>query len=49
MAWDMAEELPLILSDGTNSYIYSPGDLPVEQINGSEMPTYLHHDQQGSI
>ncbi len=33
MAWDMAEELPLILSDGTNSYIYGPDGLPVEQIN----------------
>lgn len=49
LAWDMAEELPLILSDGTNSYIYGPGGVPVEQINSSETPTYLHHDQQGSI
>jgi RHS repeat-associated protein len=48
-AWDMTEELPLILSDGTNSYIYGPGGLPVEQISGAETPTYLHHDQQGSI
>jgi RHS repeat-associated protein len=48
-AWDMTEALPLILSDGTNSYIYGPGGLPVEQISGAETPTYLHHDQQGSI
>jgi RHS repeat-associated protein len=48
-AWDMTEELPLILSDGTNSYIYGPGGLPIEQISGAETPTYLHHDQQGSI
>ncbi len=48
-AWDVTEGVPLILSDGTNSYIYGPGGLPVEQINGSETPTYLHHDQQGSI
>jgi RHS repeat-associated protein len=48
LAWDMAEELPLILSDGTNSYIYGPGGVPLEQINSSETPTYLHHDQQGS-
>jgi RHS repeat-associated protein len=48
-AWDMAEELPVILSDGTNSYIYGPGDLPVEQINNSTGTVqYLHHDQQGS-
>ena len=49
LAWDMAEGTPLILSDGTNSYIYGPGGVPIEQINGAETPTYLHHDQQGSI
>ena len=48
-AWDMTEGLPLILSDGTNSYIYGPGGLPVEQINNSTGTVeYLHHDQQGS-
>jgi len=49
LAWDMTEELPLILSDGTNSYIYGPGGVAVEQISGAETPSYLHHDQQGSI
>ncbi len=34
----MAEELPLILSDGTNSYIYGPGGLPIEQINNTTAP-----------
>jgi RHS repeat-associated protein len=48
LAWDMAEELPLILSDGTNSYIYGPDGLPVEQISSGGTVTYLHHDQQGS-
>jgi RHS repeat-associated protein len=48
MAWDTAEELPLLLSDGTNSYIYGPGGLPVEQISSGGTTTYLHHDQQGS-
>jgi RHS repeat-associated protein len=48
LAWDMAEELPLLLSDGTNSYIYGPGGLPIEQISGGGGTTYLHHDQQGS-
>ena len=48
LAWGMAEELPLILSDGTNSYIYGPGGLPVEQISSGGTATYLHHDQQGS-
>jgi RHS repeat-associated protein len=49
LAWQMNEALPLILSDGTNSYIYGPGNLPIEQINNSTgTTTYLHHDQQGS-
>jgi RHS repeat-associated protein len=48
-AWDVTEGIPQILSDGTNSYIYGPGGVPIEQINASETPSYLHHDQQGSI
>jgi RHS repeat-associated protein len=49
MAWDPIENLPLLLSDGTNSYIYGPESLPIEQINNSQGKVlYLHHDQQGS-
>ncbi|HWY17350.1 MAG TPA: RHS repeat-associated core domain-containing protein [Solirubrobacteraceae bacterium] len=49
LTWDMAQELPLILSDGINSYIYGPGGIPVEQINNTTGTVhYLHHDQQGS-
>ncbi len=48
-AWDMAEELPLILGDGTNSYIYGPSRYPIEQINNTiEKAQYLHHDQAWS-
>jgi RHS repeat-associated protein len=47
MSWDAAEALQLLLSDGTSSFIYGPGGLPVEQIAG-ETVQYLHHDQQGS-
>jgi RHS repeat-associated protein len=47
-AWDPSGELPLLLTDGTNSYIYGPDGLPIAQINGSEAITYLHHDQLGS-
>ena len=48
LAWDMAEELPLILANGTYSFIYGPGDLPIEQINTEGKAAYLHHDQAGS-
>lgn len=48
LAWDPSGGLPLLLNDGTNSYIYGPGGLPIAQINGEEKITYLHHDQLGS-
>jgi RHS repeat-associated protein len=38
----------MLLSDTTNSYIYGPGGLPVEQVTSGGTVTYLHHDQQGS-
>jgi RHS repeat-associated protein len=49
LAWDMTKGVPLILDDGTNSYIYGPESIAVEQINNSTGTAhYLHHDQQGS-
>jgi RHS repeat-associated protein len=48
MTWDTAEELPLLLSDGANSYIYGPDGLPIEQISNTGATLYFHHDQQGS-
>ena len=48
LTWDTAEELPLILEDETNSYIYGPGNLPIEQISSGGETLYFHHDQQGS-
>lgn len=46
-AWDQSEQLPVLLADGSDYYVYGPGGLPVEKISGSTV-TYLHHDQQGS-
>jgi RHS repeat-associated protein len=49
LTWNPTASLPLILNDGTNSYIYGPGGLPIEQINTTTGTVlYLHHDQQGS-
>jgi uncharacterized protein RhaS with RHS repeats len=45
--WDVASPLPLLLKDGTTSYTYGPGGLPLEQISGSTTFWY-HHDQLGS-
>jgi YD repeat-containing protein len=38
MAWDTAEELPLLLSDGTNSYIYGPENLPISRSTTARAP-----------
>lgn len=46
--WDQTGSLPLVLGDGTNSYIYGPTGLPIEQIGSNGTPSYLHHDQLAS-
>jgi RHS repeat-associated protein len=48
LSWDTSTSLPLLLSDGQNSYIYGPTGLPVEQISSVEVPSFYHHDQLGS-
>jgi RHS repeat-associated protein len=49
LAWDLAEQTPLLLNDGTNSYIYGPSGTTIEQINNTTGTVqYLHHDQAGS-
>ena len=46
-AWDLSGHLPMLLSDGTNAYIYGPGGQPIEQITGTT-PAYLLSDQQSN-
>ena len=45
--WERSGNLPLLLQDGDTSYIYGPGDRPIEQIT-DEAATYLLADQHGS-
>jgi hypothetical protein len=40
--------VPEVTSDATNSYIYGPGGLPIEQIDHAEAATYYFHDALGS-
>lgn len=47
-AWNMAEGLPTLLTDGTASYIYGPDGLPLEQIGADSAASFFHHDQLGS-
>ena len=37
-----------MITDGSTSYIYGPGGLPVEQISSAGIPAYLLQDQLGS-
>ncbi len=45
--WDVAGGLPLLLKEGSTTYVYGPGSLPLEQVSGSATYWY-HHDQLGS-
>jgi RHS repeat-associated protein len=48
-AWDSSTSVPELLDDGTNSYIYGPDGLPIEQISdASGAPDYYLHDALGS-
>jgi len=46
--WDESGQLPLLLADGGDFYVYGENGTPVEKISGTTV-TYLHQDQQGSI
>jgi RHS repeat-associated protein len=46
--WDtVTTNVPLVLFDTVNTYVYGPGGRPVEQLNAAA-PLYLHQDQLGS-
>lgn len=47
--WDLGGSTPLVLTDGTNSFVYGAGDKPIEQINAAGVVTWLHTDRQGSV
>jgi RHS repeat-associated protein len=47
--WDLSGNLPLLLQDATNTYLYGLGSSPYAQINNTTGAiTYLHADQLGS-
>lgn len=47
-SWNMAEGVPLVIQDGTTSFISGPNGLPLEQISGSGQASFFHQDQLGS-
>ncbi len=46
--WDVGDPLPLIIQDGSTSYVTGRGGLPLEQISSSGTVLYYHQDQLGS-
>ena len=47
-AWDVEGSVPLLLTDGSTSYIYDDAGVPVEQISTAGTALYYQHDQYGS-
>jgi RHS repeat-associated protein len=45
-AWDLKGGRPL--TDGSLSYVYGPGNMPLEQVSSSGSALYLHQDQLGT-
>jgi RHS repeat-associated protein len=50
MVWDTSRAIPLLLDDGTHSYIYAIGATPIAQTDDTTGAiTYLHADNVGSV
>jgi RHS repeat-associated protein len=47
-AWDTRAGVPLMLTDGTASYLYDDNGNPVEQIAAAGTALFYQHDQYGS-
>lgn len=46
--WDTSQQVPQVLADGSNDYIYGPDGLPIEQISGTGTASYFFHDGNGN-
>jgi RHS repeat-associated protein len=47
-AWDRSANIPLVLTDGSTSYVYGVGGAPIEQIAADSSVLYLGQDQLAS-
>lgn len=47
--WDTSSSIPLLLSEGADSYIYGPTASPIAQVDGAGSVEYLHGDNLGSV
>ena len=46
--WDLVASVPLLLTDGSTSYLYDDTGTPVEQVDAAGTALYYQHDQYGS-
>jgi RHS repeat-associated protein len=46
--WNVTDDVPTLLADGSNYYIYGPDGRPVEHITTAGTVAYYHGDQLGS-
>lgn len=47
--WDESGSLPLLIEDGSTSFIYGPGGLTLEQVTGSTADYFLHNWQGSTM
>ncbi len=47
-SWDTTSEVPKLLQDATNAYLYGPDGMAFEQINNDGTPNYYFQDALGS-
>jgi len=48
MLWDTSGDLPMLLSDGTNSFIYGADGLSLSQFDSAGNTSWFAHDTQGN-
>lgn len=49
LTWDRSTSTPVLLGDGTSTYVYGPDGVPVEQLDAAGNASFLHTDGQGSV
>lgn len=47
--WDQVDTQPILLGDGTDQFIVGPAGMPLEQVDSTGTPTWLHADLQGTV
>jgi RHS repeat-associated protein len=49
LTWDRSASTPVLLGDGTDTFVYGPDGVPVEQLDADGNASFLLTDGQGSV